>query len=88
MSKQGKRIKGHSELDESSVCYWRLDDGAWMLWLPDERIEHFHGLLGRLKNHTVEEHEDWSITVTPSVLVSNRNVTKHGFLTHGVWSEC
>ena len=82
-----KRIKGYSELDESAVCYWKLDDGSWMLWLPDERIEHFNGLLAGLKNHTVQEHEDGTISVSPSVLVTNRNIARHGFFERGVWRE-
>lgn len=88
MSERAKRIKGHSELDESMICYWKASDGSWMLWLPDNRVPDFNGLLGGLKLHKVEEHEDGTITVSPSILVSNRNITRHGFLKRGIWTEC
>ncbi|MDH4285588.1 MAG: hypothetical protein OEV35_09755 [Gallionellaceae bacterium] len=51
-----------------------------------------NGLLGTLTKHTVIEHEDGTITVSPSILVtsgSNQGQPSwHGFLERGVWREC
>ena len=68
--------------------YWKADDG-WHVCTPN-------GLVGWLKNHHVEEHEDGTISVLPgpwgsnSILVSNGsgNRTWHGYVRRGVWEEC
>lgn len=63
-------------------------DGAWYLRLP--------GLhMGSLERHQVVEHEDGTITVSPSILHTDymkdkdsgevTDVTVHGFLERGVW---
>lgn len=39
--------------------------------------------LGSLEDHEVEEHEDGTITVTPSIDAG----IWHGYLRRGVWSE-
>lgn len=51
-----------------------------------------NGHAGNLANHEVVEHEDGTITVTPSILVSTRRDGQdvelyHGFLTRGEWTE-
>lgn len=51
--------------------------------------------LGSLAQHNVIEHEDGTITVSPSILQHDyvvdadgiRNVDVHGFLERGVWRE-
>jgi hypothetical protein len=44
---------------------------------------------GWLKNHTVVENPDGTITVTPSILMTGVNgKTWHGYLTNGEWREC
>ncbi len=45
---------------------------------------------GGLKNHNVIEHEDGTITVSPSILITadGMNGSYHGFLKRGVWNEC
>jgi hypothetical protein len=45
------------------------------------------GHLGDLSKHTVTEHEDGTITVSPSIMMRSRT-TWHGYLEHGVWREC
>jgi hypothetical protein len=42
-----------------------------------------------LRNHDVAEHEDGTITVSPSILVHGDGVQGawHGFLERGVWRE-
>lgn len=42
-------------------------------------------LLATLRLHTVVEHEDGTITVTPSILVRNNTTEWHGYLERGVW---
>lgn len=56
--------------------------GTWMICFPD-------GLLGNLKNHAVIEHEDGTITVSPSILVKTTTGHKqvHGFLVRGIWRD-
>ena len=45
-------------------------------------------LIANLKRHKVMEHPGGTITVSPSIEVSNRTDYFHGHLKHGVWSEC
>ncbi len=49
---------------------------------------------GNLSNHEVEEHEDGTITVSPSILIVEPRdgtdigpVRWHGYLERGVWRE-
>jgi hypothetical protein len=46
-------------------------------------------LLANLSGHQVIEHEDRTITVSPSILVRlpHKNEEWHGFLERGVWKE-
>jgi hypothetical protein len=50
------------------------------------------GNLGGLANHTVTEHEDGTITVSPSILITSEDeggtTVWHGYLERGVWREC
>lgn len=44
---------------------------------------------GNLRNHEVTEHEDGTITVSPSILIEQPPIgTWHGYLERGVWREC
>ena len=48
-----------------------------------------HDALGNLDGHTVVEHLDRTISVTPSILITRPGLGQwHGFLTYGVWREC
>ena len=82
MSEQpAKRIGSFGELDNSSICYWKAGE-YWMLYLPGVGV-------GNLRGHSVQEHEDGTITVTPSILVdAHPQGQRHGFLTRGVWRDC
>jgi len=90
MGERATRVRGYGARDKISPSFWQLEDGSWMIFLPDARVGVFDGLLGGLKNHNIQEHEDGTITVTPSILITNGGdkITRHGFLTRGVWSEC
>jgi hypothetical protein len=53
---------------------------TWMVRTPN-------GHLGNLGAHDVIEHEDGTITVSPSILVSDHTgELYHGFLVNGEWS--
>lgn len=87
---QGRRIP-----DDANVFapgdYGRISTPA-----SDRRLEWYarppRGFLGCLSNHQVTEHEDGTITVSPSILIESRDeggvVIWHGFLERGVWREC
>lgn len=92
---QGKRVEWQEQLFEPGE-YAKLPDGTWMGATPNG-----HG--ANLSAHTVVEHEDGTITVAPSILVSRGghhdekgNLVRddtfvelwHGYLERGVWREC
>jgi uncharacterized surface anchored protein len=60
-----------------------LVNGEWTGVTPN-------GYHCNLRGHAIEEHEDGTITVTPSILVSLAEDCEvwHGFLESGVWREC
>lgn len=54
------------------------------------RCPNGHGGCLDPKVHTVVEHEDDTITVTPSIRITDSHGTEfwHGFLERGVWRSC
>lgn len=84
----GRRI---DQTEEGSFWFEKPGDygkdlrGVWHCYTPNE-------LFGGLKNHEVTEHEDGTITVSPSILVhqgnNGRNGSWHGYLERGIWREC
>ncbi len=53
-----------------------------------------NGLAASIRNHKVIEHENGTITVSPSILITGCNyphskeqLTYHGFLEMGIWRE-
>lgn len=61
-----------------------LVDGEWE-WRGTTPNGHF----GNLSAHEVTEHEDGTITVDPSIAVSDgERELWHGYLRAGVWSAC
>lgn len=87
---QGRRLpdgaKWYGEDEDSARPgdYGRtLVDGGWE-WRC--RTPNSYG--GRLSLHEVVEHEDGTITVSPSILVEHPPVGAwHGYLERGVWRE-
>ena len=75
---QGRRIHD----DQFSPGDYGLVGGVWHARAP-------RGHLGNLANHSVTEHEDGTITVSPSILITDGETRDqwHGFLEHGVWRE-
>jgi len=61
---------------------------AWFLRPPSWRIR--QAVMIDPAIHSVEEHEDGTITVTPSISYStpDRDDYWQGWLTHGVWISC
>jgi len=67
-----------------------LTHTVWGFYSPDGNG------VGTLMSHTVRENEDGTITVAPgdgssnSILHSGgaQNKSWHGYIDHGVWSEC
>lgn len=71
--------------------YW-LSNGTWYAACPVPRDEYGMVCLASMANHSCTEHEDGTLTVSPSILVSapwgpTRAVKEfyHGFLEHGIW---
>lgn len=61
--------------------YGKQPDGTWYGWTPI-------GQLAGLDKHTVVEHEDGTITVSPSILCgAGMGDAWHGYLERGVWRE-
>lgn len=83
----GTRVDGFDALWQTPGGYFKAPDGTWHCQTPN-------GHLGNLTNHTVTEHEDGTITVAPSILVSKGDgkgghvEAWHGFLERGVWRSC
>lgn len=44
-------------------------------------------LIANLSGHAVVEHDDGTITVSPSIKVSARDRLWHGYLERGVWRQ-
>ena len=71
-----RRDVGHLEMEPGNYGRWK---GDWICMTPN-------GLKGKLALHEVIEHEDGTITATPSILVNGGpRGTWHGFLERGVW---
>lgn len=83
---QAKRVRDYNDCDKSMTCYWKDDaDGNWYINFPTDDGT---GLVGGLAKHEVEEHEDGTISVTPSILTKGHNGQRHGYLTKGAWHGC
>lgn len=68
-------------------AYFKLPDGSWAIHPPGS----FYGTLSP-EVHAIEEHEDGTITVSPSILQHGygdkvgRRAGWHGYLKRGIWS--
>jgi hypothetical protein len=86
----GRRIESPFAADGGLVGEWPLPgdyylspQAGWCGVSPD-------GQMVGLRNHDVTEHEDGTITVSPSILVGSGpdRPTWHGYLERGVWRTC
>lgn len=80
---QGKRLStqgdGKFPDDIQPGDYWLGANGVWWICAPSNEI-------GHISQHKVTEHEDGTITVSPSILITGGRAW-HGMLEHGVWRE-
>jgi hypothetical protein len=84
---EGTRLPdGTGWFDAEPGDYWRIRrDGEW-LWKATDPV---YGMVAALDEHEVTEHDDGTITVSPSILIHGGERMKdefHGYLKHGVWS--
>lgn len=81
---QGRRLP--DSLDKSCPDlqpgdYAKIEGIGWYCMTPT-------GEAGNLARHTVEEHTDGTITVTPSILISRDGQELwHGFPQKGIWKQ-
>ena len=68
-------------------------DGHWYARVPHD-FPDGDSIFANLSNHDITEHEDGTITVSPSILVTAGRNSKtgnerrwHGYLHEGVWYE-
>ena len=98
---QGRRITWQEAETLSNIQpgdYWFDPRHCWYAACPVPKDEDGFPLIATLGQHTVTEHEDGTITVSPSILVGGNypnspkewaeKHTWHGFLEHGIWREC
>jgi len=81
----GRRIADDDDSDDAVFepgAYGRIR-GVWYACTPN-------GHAANLSAHAVIEHDDGTISVTPSILVTKASMPDrwHGYLERGVWREC
>lgn len=78
------RVTKFEDIDDSVFCYYQ-EEGIWYLHIPGCG-------LANLANHRVIEHDDNTISVSPSILTtghdSGKAVQRHGYLERGIWRDC
>jgi hypothetical protein len=81
---QGKRHDlAEDEYTLSPGEYGKSPGGKWFCHVP---AGGFH--VGGLGKHAVTEHEDGTITVSPSILITGHHGKQwHGYLERGIWRE-
>jgi hypothetical protein len=81
---QGKRVYlTGDDLPHEMGDYGKALDGNWYCRIPASGFG-----IGKLSAHQVVEHEDGTITVSPSILATGtRGRQWHGYLERGVWRE-
>lgn len=89
---QGRRVPDDTKPWEYEPGDYGLWNGQWMVAVPSGQPGG-----GRIGLHEVTEHDDGTITVSPSILVHpSPNAESptpgyegwHGYLERGVWREC
>ncbi len=79
------RINNMSEIDNNKVCYWFNETyKKWFVHIPKVGV-------GNISRHDIIEHEDKTISVSPSILITTtfkgNKRQAHGFLEKGIWRE-
>lgn len=82
---QGRRVypDDQGSLRMAEGDYGKDGRGVWNVRPPGCHA-------GGIPKHEVTEHEDGTITVSPSILLEPGNGEQgwHGYLEHGVWRTC
>lgn len=81
---QGMRVYGREphELEPGDYGRWARDREEFYACTPN-------GEIANLSLHQIIEHDDGTITVSPSILVSaGGKELWHGYLERGVWRSC
>lgn len=76
---QGRRVQNDNNDAMEIGDYWYAH-GHWWAHTP-------RGLIANLSKHEVIEHEDGTISVSPSILVTSYDGQWHGYLERGIWRE-
>ena len=88
---RGRRVYDLEPHEYEPGDYGRWHD-MWFCRAPANEESEHRRFTGNLSKHQVVEHEDGTITVSPSILVSYRwggvEYSWHGYLEAGVWREC
>lgn len=84
---QGRRVNFGDGTQPQNGDYWPAASpkfaGYWTVITPNG-----HSGMLNPKLHTITEHEDGTITVSPSLHLIHDGVTKyHGWLERGVWRD-
>ena len=81
----GIRINSMSEIVKDKVCFWKHPEHGWYFYMP------VCGVCSIAK-HSITEHDDGTITASPSILVTTKNFEEefqvHGYLEKGKWRDC
>ena len=85
---QGKRhdLTEGDEFLEAGEYGYHSEHKKWYCCAPQSGD--FYAGMGSLGNHAVVEHEDGTITVSPSILITGHHGKQwHGYLERGVWRK-
>ncbi len=81
---RGRRVESHDDLFDTPGSWFPVERNGVRTFLVNTP----NGHVGDVSRHKVTEHEDGTITVEPSILVSDASGQRwHGYLEHGVWRE-
>ena len=83
MTLQGTRVTSGKlrDFEGHPGAYGKVGD-TWLVCLPTGELCSMNA------GHDITEHEDGTITVSPSILMpADRGLYWHGYLEHGVWRE-
>lgn len=88
-----KVLDPHTKKPKEVSVSSNLTKEVWFVVAPGPKSD--QRMLANLTQHTVREHEDGTISVRPgdgssnSILVERRPGERwHGYIEHGVWTEC
>lgn len=64
--------------------YCKYQDKWWYCRPPGTS----KAFLGNISGHKIIEHDDGTITVSPSILIKCHEGEWHGYLENGIWRKC